>query len=114
MLKLAFAMVATAALLGATIVSLGAGIARNSYHCIMSSGICGVAFFHYLSILMIRTKQYFDSDKETQHYSPHDHTVALLRCQEAHSIVCDTRTRTARPNNALAVVTRLTGTPTGS
>jgi bacteriorhodopsin len=56
----AFTTGATAALLGATLISMVAAIARSSYGCVMSGGICGVAFLHYLAIMAIRKKQWMD------------------------------------------------------
>jgi hypothetical protein len=54
---------ATAMLLGAMLISVVAAIINASYGCVMSSGICGVAFAHYFAIMTIRKDQW---EAETQ------------------------------------------------
>jgi hypothetical protein len=56
--KYVVSMMVTASLLGATLLSMCAAISTNSYDCAMSSGICGVAFVHYLAIMNIRKGQW--------------------------------------------------------
>jgi hypothetical protein len=60
----AFTTGTAAALLGATLISMVAAIVRSSYGCVMSAGICGVAFLHYAAIMSIRKKQWMDETKE--------------------------------------------------
>lgn len=56
--KYVVSMMVTASLLGATLLSVCLAISTNSYDCAMSSGICGVAFVHYLAIVNIRKGQW--------------------------------------------------------
>lgn len=60
---------ATAALLGATLISMVAAIVKESYTLVMSSGICGVALIHYAAIMAVRKEQWkAETAEHEQHH----------------------------------------------
>ena len=67
---LMFVTCASASLLGATLISLTTAISKTSYGAAMSAAICGVAFFHYITILSIRKEQWKkEQDEHEKHHS---------------------------------------------
>ena len=69
------ATMATAALLGAALISMSAASVNASYACTMSTGVCGVALVHYWAIMSVRKKQWQNQCRATDE----DYMVAVLR-----------------------------------
>lgn len=72
---------ATAALTAAALAAGLTGIAQNSYGCVFSSSICGVAALHYMVMKDLRKKQFEDGSMGS---SPNgqdktDYMVLLVR-----------------------------------
>ena len=71
--------IASAAMLGGTLISFAASVARSSYTCTLSTAICGVAYMHYA--MMTKSKLSLmgsDADYKTKYKQVNRH-VTLLR-----------------------------------
>jgi bacteriorhodopsin len=73
-----FLQMATAAMLGGTLIAVCAAIARQSYDCTMAAGVCGVAYVHYTAMGMLRWRE---ASEKLESFGPFnvDQAVALLR-----------------------------------
>jgi hypothetical protein len=90
----AFTTGATAALLGATLISMVAAIVRSSYGCVMSGGICGVAFLHYVAIMAVRKKQWMDETKLHEEMTDANAKAAVDGTKMPHDVLWPPMKRT--------------------